>query len=81
MLTWHALLLLRCSSYGCMSGKAPQFPWAQWVCKDLSVRGFNLRKWLTNNKKKARTASCKHTIRGFSLTHHFFFPFGSHRSR
>ncbi len=41
-------------SYGCMSGKAPLFPWAQWVFKDLQVRGFNLRKWQTNNRKKAR---------------------------
>jgi hypothetical protein len=41
-------------SYGCMSGKAPLFPWAQWVFKDLQVRGFNLRRWMTSNKKKAR---------------------------
>ena len=38
--------------YGCMSGKPPQFVWAQWVFKDLSVRGFNLRHWMSTNKKK-----------------------------
>lgn len=38
--------------YGCLSGKAPLFPWAQWVFKDLTVRGFNLRKWQTTNRKK-----------------------------
>ena len=42
-----------------MSGKAPQFPWAQWVFKDLQVRGFNLRRWMTNNKKKVRRAATR----------------------
>jgi trans-2-enoyl-CoA reductase len=40
--------------YGCMSGKPPQFSWSQWVFKELVVRGFNLRTWMGNNKKKVR---------------------------
>jgi len=40
--------------YGCMSGKPPQFAWSHWVFKELQVRGFNLRSWMTSNKKKAR---------------------------
>lgn len=40
--------------YGCMSGKSPQFSWNSWVFRDLQVRGFNLRRWMTVNKKKAR---------------------------
>jgi trans-2-enoyl-CoA reductase len=40
--------------YGCMSGKAPQLAWQQWTFKELTVKGFNLRSWMTANKKKAR---------------------------
>ena len=38
--------------YGCMSGRAPSWPWSQWVFKQMQVRGFNLRKWMKSNKKK-----------------------------
>jgi len=38
--------------YGCMSGRAPMFPWQYWVFRDLKVQGFNLRRWMQNNKKK-----------------------------
>lgn len=38
--------------YGCMSGKAPSWPWNQWVFKQMKVQGFNLRSWMKNNKKK-----------------------------
>ena len=40
-----------------MSGKPAQFPWAHWTFKNLTVHGFNLRKWMNDNKKKARTDS------------------------
>eukprot|EP00878_Enallax_costatus_P036200 GHUV01040572.1.p2 GENE.GHUV01040572.1~~GHUV01040572.1.p2 ORF type:complete len:109 (-),score=48.88 GHUV01040572.1:444-770(-) len=32
--------------YGCMSGKAPAWPWQAWVFRGLQVSGFNLRKTL-----------------------------------
>jgi trans-2-enoyl-CoA reductase len=38
--------------YGCMSGRAPVFPWQYWVFRDLKVQGFNLRRWMGGNKKK-----------------------------
>ena len=38
--------------YGCMSGKAPAWPWQSWVFKDLHVKGFNLRKWMADNSKQ-----------------------------
>jgi len=38
--------------YGCMSGKAPSWPWNQWVFKQMQVNGFNLRRWMKDNKKK-----------------------------
>jgi len=38
--------------YGCMSGKAPSWPWHQWVFKQMEVKGFNLRSWMKANKKK-----------------------------
>ncbi|QDZ23160.1 trans-2-enoyl-CoA reductase [Chloropicon primus] len=38
--------------YGCMSGRAPSWPWNQWVFKQMQVNGFNLRKWMKTNKKK-----------------------------
>lgn len=38
-----------------MSGKAPVFTWPQWVFKDLQVRGFNLRKWMTVPKGTSST--------------------------
>jgi trans-2-enoyl-CoA reductase len=36
--------------YGCMSGKAPAWPWQAWVFRDLKVSGFNLRKWVAANR-------------------------------
>jgi hypothetical protein len=46
-----ALLLLHLQGsklvvYGCLSGKAPTWPWQAWVFKGLQVSGFNLRKAL-----------------------------------
>ena len=38
--------------YGCMSGRAPSWPWNQWVFKQMQVNGFNLRTWMKDNKKK-----------------------------
>lgn len=32
--------------YGCLSGKAPSWPWQAWVFRGLQVSGFNLRKAL-----------------------------------
>lgn len=38
--------------YGCMSGKSPSFNWKSWVFGRLSVKGFNTRRWMTDNVKK-----------------------------
>ncbi len=38
--------------YGCMSGKSPSFNWKSWVFGRLSVKGFNTRRWMTDNAKK-----------------------------
>lgn len=38
--------------YGCISGVSPQWGWRSWVFQGLRVRGFNARKWMTENKKK-----------------------------
>ncbi|XRB25437.1 J domain-containing protein [Pseudoscourfieldia marina] len=38
--------------YGCMSNRAPTWPWGAWVSNELSVFGFNLRRWMNQNKKK-----------------------------
>ena len=38
--------------YGCMTGKAPNWPWHSWVFRELNVTGFNLRKWFQENKVK-----------------------------
>ena len=38
--------------YGCMSGKAPAWPWQHWVFKQMKVYGFNLRAWMRTHKKK-----------------------------
>jgi mitochondrial enoyl-[acyl-carrier protein] reductase / trans-2-enoyl-CoA reductase len=38
--------------YGCMSGRSPQWPWHAWVFRGLSVRGFNARRWMKENKKR-----------------------------
>jgi len=38
--------------YGCMTGKAPIWPWHAWVLNELKVSGFNLRRWTKENKKK-----------------------------
>ena len=38
--------------YGCMGGKSPNFNWKTWVFGGLRVKGFNTRKWMTDNVKK-----------------------------
>ena len=38
--------------YGCMSGKSPNFNWKTWVFGRLSVKGFNTRRWMSDNIKK-----------------------------
>jgi hypothetical protein len=38
--------------YG-MSGRAITVPWTSFVAKGLVVKGFSLRQWMSNNKKKA----------------------------
>ncbi|KAJ9530584.1 hypothetical protein QJQ45_014794, partial [Haematococcus lacustris] len=34
--------------YGCMSGRAPTWPWQAWVFNGLKVSGFNLRRWMAS---------------------------------
>ncbi|EFN52133.1 hypothetical protein CHLNCDRAFT_27061 [Chlorella variabilis] len=38
--------------YGAMSGKAAQFSWHQWVFQGIQVKGFNVRRWMKDSKKK-----------------------------
>jgi trans-2-enoyl-CoA reductase len=38
--------------YGNASGRAATFPWTAWTKSALIVRGFSLRKWMSDNKKK-----------------------------
>ena len=38
--------------YGALSGKSPPFSWHQWVFQGLSVRGFNARRWMADNRKR-----------------------------
>ena len=38
--------------YGNMSGRAATFPWSAWTQSALIVRGFSLRQWMIDNKKK-----------------------------
>ena len=35
-----------------MSGRAATFPWSAWTQSALIVRGFSLRQWMIDNKKK-----------------------------
>lgn len=35
-----------------MSGRAATFPWTAWTQSALIVRGFSLRQWMNDNKKK-----------------------------
>ena len=41
--------------YGCISGVSPQWNWRSWVFQGLKVRGFNARKWISDNRKKMPT--------------------------
>ena len=41
--------------YGCMTGRAPTFPWHYWVAKNLQVCGFSLRRWMKEKKKRVPT--------------------------
>lgn len=38
--------------YGCASGINPQWNWKSWIFQGLKVRGFNTRRWMSENKKK-----------------------------
>ncbi|KAL4435235.1 hypothetical protein ABPG77_001917 [Micractinium sp. CCAP 211/92] len=38
--------------YGSVSGKSAQFTWRQWVFQGIQVKGFNVRRWMKENKKK-----------------------------
>lgn len=38
--------------YGCMSSRAPTWPWTAWVGRELRVFGFNLSRWMKTNKKR-----------------------------
>lgn len=38
--------------YGCMSGKSPMWSWRQWVFRNLQVKGFNVRRYMRDNKKR-----------------------------
>ncbi|KAK2078239.1 hypothetical protein QBZ16_004108 [Prototheca wickerhamii] len=38
--------------YGCMSGKSPVWPWHTWVFQGIQVKGFNIRRWVQEHKKK-----------------------------
>ena len=38
--------------YGNMSGMAATFPWSAWTQNALIVRGFSLRQWMSDHKKK-----------------------------
>ncbi|EFJ43248.1 molecular chaperone [Volvox carteri f. nagariensis] len=42
--------------YGCMSGRSPVFPWQSWVFKDVHVRGFNLRRWISGRPARLAEA-------------------------
>ncbi|PRW34018.1 trans-2-enoyl- reductase [Chlorella sorokiniana] len=38
--------------YGAMSGKSAQFSWHQWVFQGVQVKGFNVRRWMKEHKKR-----------------------------
>jgi trans-2-enoyl-CoA reductase len=38
--------------YGAMTGKPALFSWHQWVFQGVQVRGFNVRRWMKENKKR-----------------------------
>ncbi|MEW5309080.1 MAG: hypothetical protein WDW38_000991 [Sanguina aurantia] len=38
--------------YGCASGKAPAWPWQNWVFKGQKVSGFSFARWMTGNRTK-----------------------------
>lgn len=38
--------------YGCVGGLSPGWSWRSWVFQGLRVRGFNTRRWMSENKKK-----------------------------
>ncbi|GAB4823140.1 hypothetical protein N2152v2_010186 [Parachlorella kessleri] len=38
--------------FGCMSGRSPQWSWQSWVFQNIQVKGFNIRNWMRDNKKK-----------------------------
>ncbi|KAL6781389.1 hypothetical protein ACKKBG_A10960 [Auxenochlorella protothecoides x Auxenochlorella symbiontica] len=38
--------------YGCMSGKSPTWTWHSWVFQGIQVRGFNIRRWVQEHRKR-----------------------------
>ena len=38
--------------FGCLGGRQVSLPWHSLVARGLSVRGFSLRRWMTEHKKK-----------------------------
>ncbi|WIA11729.1 hypothetical protein OEZ85_011824 [Tetradesmus obliquus] len=46
--------------YGCLSGKAPSWPWQAWVFRGLQVSGFNLRKALAADTPAGAAKLRKH---------------------
>eukprot|EP00882_Tetradesmus_deserticola_P024892 GHRQ01027243.1.p2 GENE.GHRQ01027243.1~~GHRQ01027243.1.p2 ORF type:complete len:112 (-),score=39.25 GHRQ01027243.1:63-398(-) len=46
--------------FGCLSGKAPMWPWQAWVFKGLQVSGFNLRKTLAADTPAGAARLRKH---------------------
>eukprot|EP00882_Tetradesmus_deserticola_P029037 GHRQ01032425.1.p2 GENE.GHRQ01032425.1~~GHRQ01032425.1.p2 ORF type:complete len:107 (-),score=34.74 GHRQ01032425.1:4-324(-) len=46
--------------FGCLSGKAPTWPWQAWVFKGLQVSGFNLRKTLAADTPAGAARLRKH---------------------
>ena len=38
--------------YGCMTGRSPNWNWKSWVFNGLRVKGFNTRKWMSENPTK-----------------------------
>lgn len=38
--------------YGCMSGKSPNWNWKSWVFGGMKIKGFNTRKWISDNQSK-----------------------------
>ena len=40
--------------FGCASGRAPQWPWQQWVFKHVRAEGFNVRRWMQEHPSQVQ---------------------------